>query len=394
MPFSVKQYTSHVDVLIIGGGPAGAALALSLQDSGRKVMVLEAQHDFSRPADPRALALSYGARILLQRLGVWDSIAGATPIETIHISQRGGFGRAVLTAAASGVDALGYVVNYSALSQALHQALSQANPLYLTGAVVSGVKSTPGFGVAEFEQGGQRHEVTASLLVLADGGRSLAQVGGVERHVVDYQQTAVICHVSAERPRRHVAFERFTPFGPMALLPSGAGYDLVWTARPDEAETLLQLDDSAFLDKLHERFGDRLGAFTSVGKRSSFPLSLKYARPVTAQRMALIGNAAQTMHPVAGQGFNLGLRDAWELGEEIINTPPAEIGNPAMLQRYRDGRRSDTGGSILFTDLLVRLFSNDYAGLGLGRGLALAALDLLPGAKRLVARKMIFGAKG
>jgi len=385
---------SHIDVLIIGGGPAGAALALALQDSGRKVMVLEARNDFSRPADPRALALSYGAKILLQRLGVWNSIAGATPITTIHISQRGGFGRAVLTAVESGVDALGYAVNYSALSTALHQALSRANPLYLTGAVVSGVKSTPGFGVASFEHDGQQHEVTASLLVLADGGRSLGQVSGVERHVVDYDQTAVICHVTAQRPRPHVAFERFTPFGPMALLPSGAGYDLVWTARPDEAECLLQLDDSAFLDKLHERFGDRLGAFTHVGKRASFPLSLKYARPVTAQRMALIGNAAQAMHPVAGQGFNLGLRDAWELGEAIINTPHAEIGNPDMLQRYRDGRRSDTGGSILFTDLLVRLFSNDYAGVALGRGLGLAALDLLPGAKRLVARKMIFGAKG
>lgn len=385
---------NHVDILIIGGGPAGAALALALRDSSRKVMVLEAQQDFSRPPDPRALALSYGAKILLQRLGAWNAIEQATPIETIHISQRGSFGRAVLTAEESGVEALGYVVNYAALSTALHHALLQANPLYLTGAVVSGAKSTPGFGVAEFMHGGRQHEVTAGLLVLADGGRSLGRVANVERHVVDYDQTAVICHVSVERPREHVAFERFTPFGPMALLPSGAGYDLVWTVRPDEAETLLQLDDQTFLAKLHERFGDRLGAFTAAGKRAFFPLSLKYARPVTAQRMALIGNAAQAMHPVAGQGFNLGLRDAWELGERILNTPHAEIGGPAMLQRYRDGRHGDTAGSILFTDLLVRLFSNDYAGVGLGRGLGLAALDMLPAAKRLVARKMIFGAKG
>jgi len=385
---------SHADVLIIGGGPAGAALALALRGGGLEVMVLEARSDFSAPADPRALALSYGAKILLQRLGVWGGIVGATPIERIHISQRGGFGRALLTASESGVEALGYVVNYAALGTALHQALRLDNPLYLTGATVSGVKSTPGFGVAEFEHGGRQHEVTASLLVLADGGRSLAQVSGVERHVVDYAQSAVLCHVSVERPRPHVAFERFTPFGPLALLPSGTGYDLVWTARTDEAETLLRLDDGAFLASLHERFGDRLGAFTAASQRASFPLSLKYARPVTAQRMALIGNAAQTMHPVAGQGFNLGLRDAWELGEEIRNAPRAEIGGPAMLKHYREGRRRDTGGSILFTDLLVRLFSNDYAGVSLGRGLGLAALDLLPAAKRLVARKMIFGAKG
>ncbi|MBZ0104829.1 MAG: FAD-dependent monooxygenase [Sulfuricella denitrificans] len=385
---------SHVDVLIVGGGPAGATLALALKDSGLTVMVLEAASDFARPADPRALALSQGSRILLQRLGVWDAIAAPAPIETIHISQRGGFGRAVLQASECGLPALGHVVNYSALSMALHQALAANSAHYLTGATVHAVHGTPGFGVAEFSHAGQQHEVTASLLVLADGGRSLAQVRGVERHVVDYGQTAVICHVTTALPHHNTAYERFTPYGPLALLPSGAGFDLVWTAVPEEAETLLQLNDQDFLEKLHERFGDRLGAFTSAGPRASFPLSLKYARPVTAQRMALIGNAAQTMHPVAGQGFNLGLRDAWELGEAIMQVPRAEIGNAAMLAHYREGRSPDTGGSILFTDALVRLFSNDYAGLGLARGLGLAALDLLPAAKRLVARKMIFGAKG
>lgn len=385
---------NHVDVLIIGGGPVGAALALALKDSGLKVMVLEASSDFSRPADPRALALSSGAKMLLQRLGVWGGIGAATPIASIHISQRGGFGRTVLKAEECGVPMLGYVVNYSALGMALHRTLAANSELYLTGAAVTAVRATPGFGVAEFEHGGRKHEVTASLLVLADGGRSLARVPGVERHVVDYGQTAVICHVDTEKPHRNTAYERFTPYGPMALLPSGEGFDVVWTAVPEEAEALLQLDDRAFLDKLHERFGDRLGAFTRVGRRASFPLSLKYARPVTAQRMALIGNAAQTMHPVAGQGFNLGLRDAWELGEEIMRVPRAEIGNSAMLRRYREGRSPDAGGSILFTDALVRLFSNDYHGVNLGRGFGLAALDLLPSAKRFVARKMIFGAKG
>jgi 2-octaprenyl-6-methoxyphenol hydroxylase len=385
---------SHVDVLIVGGGPVGATLALALKDSGLAVMVLEANSDFFRSADPRALALSQGAKTLLQRLGVWSAIEAPSPIETIHISQRGGFGRAVLQASECGLPALGHVVNYSALSIALHQALMQQSAHYLTGATVHAVKSTPGFGVAEFSHAGQEYEVTASLLVLADGGRSLGSVRGVERHVVDYGQTAVICHVTTELPHHNTAYERFTPYGPLALLPSGMGFDLVWTAVPEEAETLLQLADQEFLARLHERFGDRLGVFTSAGRRSSFPLSLKYARPVTATRMALIGNAAQAMHPVAGQGFNLGLRDAWELGEIIMQVPRAEIGNAAMLARYREGRSPDTAGSILFTDALVRLFSNDYAGISLGRGLGLAALDLLPAAKRLVARKMIFGAKG
>ena len=210
---------NHVDVLIAGGGPAGGALALALKDSGLAVMVLEANSDFSRPADPRALALSQGAKILLQRLGVWRAIDGPSPIETIHISQRGGFGRAVLRAAECGLPALGHVVNYSALSMALHQALAANCEHYLTGATVHAVKSTPGFALAEFSHAGQLHEVTASLLVLADGGRSLAQVRGVERQVVDYGQTAVICHVTSALPHRNTAYERFTPYGPLALLP-------------------------------------------------------------------------------------------------------------------------------------------------------------------------------
>ena len=385
---------SHVDVLVVGGGPVGATLALALRESGLKVMALEARQHFAAAPDPRALALSYGAKILLQRLGVWEGIGPATRIETIHISQRGDFGRARLRAGEYGLPALGYVVNYSALSGALHRSLAAASEHYLTGARVNAVRTTPGFGLAEFSLGGQGHEVTAGLLVLADGGRSLAEVPGVERRVVDYGQKAVICHVTTELPHLNTAYERFTPFGPMALLPSGEGFDLVWTAAPEEAEILLGLDDEAFLHLLHERFGDRLGAFTSAGPRASFPLSLKYARPVTVRRMALIGNAAQTMHPVAGQGFNLGLRDAWELAEEIRATARAEIGGTAMLARYRERRRPDTAGGILFTDALVRLFSNDYHGVRLGRGIGLAALDLIPAAKRFVARKMIFGAKG
>jgi 2-octaprenyl-6-methoxyphenol hydroxylase len=385
---------NHVDVLVVGGGPAGAALALGLKDSGLKVMVLEAGGEGFPPGDPRALALSYGAKLLLQRLGVWGKVQGATPIEKIHISQRGGFGRALLDAVETGVEALGFVVNYSALGAAMRATLQQTNLIYLSGAQVLEVKSTPGFGLARFEHGGEVHEITASLLVLADGGRSLGQVSGVAHHVVDYDQTAVICHVKTDIPQNRTAYERFTPKGPMALLPSGEGYDLVWTVRPDEAATLLQLDDANFLQQLGERFGSRAGVFMQTGKRSAFPLSLKYARPVIARRIAMIGNAAQAMHPVAGQGFNLGLRDAWELAEIILETPRAELGGVDMLARYRDRRHPDTSGAILFTDLLVRAFSNDYHGLNLVRGAGLALLDSLPFAKKWVARKMIFGAKG
>ena len=384
----------QADILIVGGGPVGATLALTLKHSGLKIAVLEAQQDFSPAADPRTLALSYGSRLLLERLGVWQALPDATTIETIHVSQRGGFGRAVLSARQADLPALGYVVNYAALNQALHEALKKNIEHYITSAEVSRISSTENNAVAEFDYHGVVHQISAHLLVLADGGRSLAGAAGIERTQHDYQQSAVVAQVSTELPHRNIAYERFTPQGPAALLPNGEGFALVWTAAPDAAQTICQLDDAAFLQQLHAHFGDRLGKFTMAGKRTSFPLSLKYARPVATQRTVLIGNAAQMLHPVAGQGFNLGLRDAWELGAEILNTPPQEIGSAAMLTRYRKQRRIDTGGGIIFTDALVRGFSNDYPLLRHGRGLALAALDMLPPLKKLVVRKMIFGAKG
>jgi 2-octaprenyl-6-methoxyphenol hydroxylase len=190
-----------------------------------------------------------------------------------------------------------------------------------------------------------------------------------------------------------VAYERFTPDGPVALLPSGEYFSLVWTVSPAAAEEILALDDAAFLDRLHGHFGDRLGEFVETGKRSGFPLALKYANPITACRTVLVGNAAQTLHPVAGQGFNLGLRDAWELAEEIIASPTG-IGTPAMLARYSDKRRMDSGLGRTFTDSLVKLFSNDNPVLDVMRSMGLSVLDCLPQAKRLVARRMMFGARG
>jgi 2-octaprenyl-6-methoxyphenol hydroxylase len=190
-----------------------------------------------------------------------------------------------------------------------------------------------------------------------------------------------------------VAYERFTPDGPVALLPSGEYFSLVWTVSPPAAEEILALDDVLFLARLHEHFGDRLGKFIDAGKRSGFPLALKYATPITACRVVLIGNAAQTLHPVAGQGFNLGLRDAWELAEEIIAWP-TEIGTQAMLARYGNKRQMDSSVGRIFTDSLVKFFSNDDPVLGTVRSMGLSALDCLPQAKRFVARRMMFGARG
>ncbi|SFO26586.1 FAD-dependent monooxygenase [Nitrosospira briensis] len=424
------------DLIIIGGGPVGMALALALRGSGTSVLLLEARGLPGKTEDPRPLALSYGSRLILQRLGVWKGLPGVSPILTIHISNRGGLGRTVLTAAETGVPALGYVINHHDLFRAMYRALKNCDAgelEYLTGAQVTRLETHAGPGQVEFQHDGVTKKATARLLVVADGGRLISQIEGVTQHVQDYQQWAVVARVKTERfanmapsamaevakppvkvspsRRRHfsqakhladndsphtqpgVAYERFTPDGPVALLPSGEYFSLVWTVSPSAAEEILALDDVSFLARLHGHFGDRLGKFIEAGKRSGFPLALKYATPITACRVVLIGNAAQTLHPVAGQGFNLGLRDAWELAEEIIAWP-TETGTPAMLARYGSKRQMDSSVGRIFTDSLVKFFSNDDPVLGTARSMGLSALDCLPQAKRFVARRMMFGARG
>jgi 2-octaprenyl-6-methoxyphenol hydroxylase len=420
------------DLIIIGGGPVGMAVALALRNTGIRLLLLEARGLPAKTLDPRPLALSHGSRLILQRLGVWQGLPEATPITTIHISTRGDLGRTVLRADEAGVPALGYVLNHHDLFKGMHDALQRTGAKaefdYLTGAEVINLETTAPMGQVEFQHEGKTKTKTTRLLVVADGGRLIEQIEGVTQHVCDYDQWAVVAHVKTEghsgsdstssknpitqkRRRRsqralvthdvsqsilangRIAYERFTPDGPLALLPFGEDYALVWTLPPEAAKEVLALDEIAFLTRLHACFGDRLGDFIAAGKRSGFPLVLKYVTPVTARRVVLVGNAAQTLHPVAGQGFNLGLRDAWELAEEAISSP-IDIGTPAMLERYRERRKVDSGIVRTFTDSLVRLFSNDNAALGLFRGVGLTALDCLPPAKQFVARRMMFGPRG
>ena len=384
------------DVMVVGGGPVGATLALALAQAAPalKVVVLEAQTDDTPRRDMRTLALSHGSRLILERVGIWDRLTAVTPIKKIHISQRGSFGRALLSADEVGLPALGYVISFAALRQALHAALQTCGARYVTGAQVSEVMPDPVAARVHFTHEGASHTLASRLVALADGGRSLQNIPGIVRERRDYHQAAVVCQVRTELPHNNLAYERFTEDGPAALLPSGEDYALVWSASPERAAQILALNDAAFLSQLHAHFGDRQGRFLQAGERASFPLSLSKSQPLTRERVALIGNAAQTLHPVAGQGFNMGLRDAWELSQQIINCAPEAIGDAAMLARYVAGRRVDTQGGIFFTDMLVRGFSNRLKGLHQARGLALSALDMLPPLKSFVVRRMIFGAKG
>lgn len=440
-----KTITGNYDIAIIGGGPVGAALALALRASRLRVCVLESRPSSVASADARALALSYGSRLLLARLGIWDALRDVSPIRTIHISQKQSFGRAVLRAEELNVPELGYVLPYPALQDALTDALLSSDVASIYGANVTQLSShhvstnipsagettaqslpqSAGTASAEgslrisgehaglllagsnvsqphcsvdhamisYQQDGAEHTLLARLAVVADGGKLLAKQFPPKVH--DYGQSALIAHITCSLPQADTAFERFTPQGPLALLPFKVGYELVWTAPHKAAQDMLAWNDAQFLRELHRHFGDRVGDFLTVTKRTCFPLGLRRAPKQTPMpHTVLLGNAAQTMHPVAGQGFNMGLRDAWELSQEILDANPEELGSETMLAAYRADRRTDREMGIRFTDGLVRLFSNDLPLVSAGRAAALTVLDCLPFVKKFVARRMMFGANG
>lgn len=378
------------DVLIVGGGPVGAAAALALRGSGLALGLLEARPAQSARADTRPIALSHGGRLILERLGVWDRLAPATPIRRIHVSQRGGFGRVELDAAEARLPALGYVLDYARLANVLAGALDEEGHCRRIRATVTGFETEADRARVRFDGGQGPAEAAGALLAVADGG-ALA-VAPVRTR--DYGQAAVTARVTCSAPRPEVAFERFTPAGPLALLPSGAGYALVWSTTPAEARRLCDLPEAQFLEQLQHDFGNRVGTFGSVAGRAAFPLALRVAARAARPRTVVLGNAAQMLHPVAAQGLNLGLRDAWELGSVIRNCDRAEIGGPEQIRAFHARRRIDRVGGVWFTDALVRLFSNDIKPLKLARGLGLAVLAAAPPAKDFFIRRMTFGTRG
>lgn len=392
----MQTSSARSDVIVVGGGPVGATLALALmqdQATPLSVTVLEAQPDHVPRNDTRTLALSYGSRLILERVGIWQQLHAPTPIKQIHISQRGHFGQVRFSAEQAGLPALGYVIPHAELQAALHASLLQCGARYVRGARVEAV--TPGANEASisYTQDDAPVSEQAGLVALADGGRSLKNIPGIRRNQRDYQQSAVVCLVQTEQPHHYLAYERFTAQGPAALLPSGDRYALVWTTSHEHAAALVALDETHFLAQAHAHFGDRQGRFLSATKRASFALLQHRSQPVALPHLALIGNAAQVLHPVAGQGFNMGLRDAWELAQVTRASSPDQIGDAAMLSRYSAGRRIDTQGGLMFTDLLVRGFASSFPGLAAARGLALSALALMPPAKSFLLRRMVFGAQ-
>ena len=375
-----------LDVAIVGAGPVGATLAARLGAEGLDCAIFEA-----RPAptgDARTLALSEASREGLDAVGGWPR-ADVTAITSIHVSQLGGPGRTLIEARDQGLRALGHTVGFATLERALHAAVESAGvPIHFGSACE---RIDLGAEAARLVVSG-RGTIEARLLVLADGGANAARIPGVAFSEKDYGQHAVLATVATDRPHGGRAWERFTPAGPLALLPVAERYALVWTASAEQAARLRGLDDAGFVAELQGRFGDRAGRFASPGPRAAFPLKLRVVNTPVALRTAIVGNAAQALHPIAGQGLNLGLRDAHQLADTIAGIDPAALGSAAMLDAYRKARRRDTRRGVAFTDLLVSAFSSDWPLPRWGRGLALAALDVLPPARRLLAERMIHGA--
>lgn len=380
------------DVAIAGAGPVGATLALALADANLDIVVADARQAVDASRADRTLALSHGARLIFERLGIWTPLAATsgavTPIVTIDVSQARGFGAVQLTAAEQGLPALGYVVSYRALQSVLDQALLRAGIHVRFATPVRAVSATPEAAAIDMDDT-PGTQVRARLAVIADGAGSA--VPGIARRRHDYGQVAIVATVTLDRPHGGVAYERFTADGPIALLPERDHYALVWTRTPADAPGMLALSDSAFVAALAAHFGSRVRVFMQASERRAFPLALEVARNTTALRTAVIGNAAQALHPIAGQGFNLGLRDAWALATAIIDARREAIGSAPMLDRYRRSRERDRRAGIAFTHGLVQLFGNDSAWLRVPRGVGMMLLDAMPFAKRAFGRAMLFG---
>jgi 2-octaprenyl-6-methoxyphenol hydroxylase len=396
---AVAQIPADYDVVIVGGGMVGASLALALIHTPLRILVIEAfaPESGDQPSfDERTTALGNGSRQVFEALGVWERLApAAAPIRRIHVSDAGHFGFARLDAGEFGQAAMGYVVPNRVIGRELWGALRRAARIDVRmPARVTRVAPAADVAAVEFTDDRGAQCVTARLVVAADGAQSLVRAAaGIEATRDDYGQTAIIAGLRTDRADDGTAYERFTSAGPMALLPlklplAGHWRALVWAAQPDDAAALLALDEAAFRARWQAAFGWRAGRALQLGHRVAYPLALVRAGAGIAPRAVLLGNASQSLHPVAGQGFNLGLRDAAALAELLAEVARArgDAGAPALLERYATARAADREGVVRFTDGLVRGFSDARAGRATLRNLGLLAFDLLPPAKRALSR--------
>ncbi len=382
--------TQDYDIIIVGGGMVGASLALALKNTQYRIALIEA-FDFKTDQQPsyddRGIALSYGSQRIFDTMGLWSQLAPySTAIEHIHISDRGHFGATRLSAQQEKVPALGQVILARAMGHVLNQAMQSHSHLDLH--CPRKVTQLHQYDDNVSIQLDNNAAITGKLIVAADGANStIRQLLGLSITEQHYQQTAITANVTTDKAHQHRAFERFTEHGPIALLPMPDNRSsLVWTIKSGQEKNLLNLTDHDFLARLQEEFGYRLGRFTQVGKRAHYPLKLTQTDQMIQQRLVFIGNAAHNLHPIAGQGFNLGLRDVASLAE-VLSHHPQDCGHASLLHDYQQWQQQDQDDVIAATNTLVRLFSNANPLLGHARAAGLTLLDLCSPAKHVIAQR-------
>jgi len=381
----------NYDIIIAGGGMIGSSLALALAPLSLRIAIVEPvpRTDAAQPSfDDRSTALSRSTQRMYEAMQLWDDIVvAATPVTRIHVSDKGRFGFSHIDAQEQQVEALGYVVINRVLGAVLQQALDKVPNLdILCPAKITAARFGPDNATVTVEHAeGESQELTCRLLVAADGAQSTVRdmIGIAAKHV-SYGQRAVVGNLLPEKSLQNCAYERFTQHGPMALLPVADGRaGFVWTVADSDADRILQLDDQAFLSELQDAFGYRLGEFSRVGTRAAYPLVLSKAVRLTGTRAVLVGNAAHGLHPVAAQGFNLGLRDVAALCDCIADL---DLDDPDLLERYATWRKGDQSKLVGFTDGLVRLFTNSSPPLRVLRNIGMLGFDMVPGVRSLFAK--------
>ena len=399
-PKNTQKDLPHFDMVIVGGGMVGISLALILAaQRDWKILLVEAQSmklgsvsNHSASFDDRSTALSWTSRNIYQSIGIWDQLSKhLTDIRQIHVSDRGHGGLTRMSAAEAGVDALGYVVENHWLGSVLIDRLAQQSIDVLANTHISSVRplrdgieiSLKGVKALDSEETSIIH---SDLLVIADGSNSkTAEKLGIHSKSSSYRQTAIIANIQLEKKHQNVAYERFTDQGPMALLPlsdfKGQHRSaLVWVQPEDKAEQLIKAEDTAFLDTLQQRFGHRLGRFKQVGNRLDYPLALTLAAEQVRRNVVVVGNAAHSLHPVAGQGFNLSLRDVAALAARlnIARIQQKDIGALEVLEDYQQQQLVDQRNTLIFSDSLTKFFSGTSSISAVTRNSGLLALDLVP----------------
>lgn len=382
------------DLLIVGGGLAGNCLALALKETGLKIAIVEAntsEQQYASAAGDRALALAAGTVKMLEALGIWQGIGQAsTAIKDIHVSDQGHFGKVRLSARKEHVDALGYVITARDIEAHVAKLVAEAGIELICPARLVGLMGGNNAVNVSLKRGDEALAASAKLLVGADGGNSsVRNLLEIAQHITEYGQTALVTTVKSSLPHKNVAFERFTGSGPLALLPVDTDHcAVVWTRTSEDADALMTCSEADFLAELQQCFGYKLGELSLTAPRRKFPLSLIRAEKMIADRTVIIGNAVHQLHPVAGQGFNLGLRDVVQLAEMIVKQHQAgdDIGAAGFLAAYAESRQKDHDRTIGFTNGVVRIFSNDWLALAAARNVGLAILDHIPAAKTLLTR--------